>query len=514
MVIRSIPRPLRPAPATARRLLDRIPERLRMPLGIGALAEGGYLLWWAAFYPGLLSFDSFTYSWEVTTGHWIADHSIAYDGAVWLSLVGTGDYAALTLVQTVAMAAVIGYLAAGLRRLGVRTRSIALSVLLSVALPSTGAFVIYVWKDVPFTIGSVLAFAAVVHLIAGALREERYHRRSGSRRTWLLLGTGLLLICLARNNGFLAAFLIGLALVAALPRLWKRITAVVLVPVLCFFALSDGLYPALGVTSPPNDAAYSFLYGDIAYTYSRHPGTFTAADTALMAQVAPLQHWSTTGANCYQLDPVVGGSFNMAAAVRLNSRLTGLFAEVTERTPADVVEATLCRAHPAWSITPGADPIGVSGTTVGKGMIGFVAVHPSITSNPYHSVMSIRPLFRPLNRIAHAWYQGLRGSHWVWLVWGGALWSYLAYAVIGKLFAGRRRRELLALAAVTLGNQLNVIAADPSPLYRYMAAPTFIGVLMLPLAFTSLRRPEQAAPLPGGDRGADRSSPDQQPQQV
>ena len=466
----------------ARRLVGRIPERLRMPLGMAALAQAGYLLWWAAFYPGLFSFDSFTYTWEVTTGRWIADHSIAYDGAVWLSLVGTGDYAALTLAQTVAMAAVTGYLAAGLRRFGVRTRWIAASVLLSVALPSTGAFVIYVWKDVPFAIGSVLAFAALLHLVADALRGGSYHRRSGSRWTWLLLGLGLLLVCLARNNGFLAVLLVGLALLAVLPRLWRRITAAVLIPVVCFFALSDGLYPALGVTKPLNNAAYSFLYADIAYAYSRHPASFTAADTALMAQVAPLGHWASTGADCYQLDPVVGGTFDLAKAVQLNSRLTGLFAEVAERTPGDVAWATLCRSHTAWSVTPGADPVAVAGATVGQGRIGFVAVHPDITRNRYFPEMSIRPLSRPLNRLAHAWYQRLRMSRWVWLVWGGALWSYLLYAVCGRLLVGWRRREVLALAAVTLGNQLNVIAADPSPLYRYMAAPTLIGVLMLPLA--------------------------------
>ena len=454
-----------------------------MPLGVAALAQAGYLMWWAAFYPGLFSYDSFTYSQEVTTGHWVADHSIAYDGLVWLSLVGTGDYAALTLAQTVAMAAVIGYLAAGLRALGVRTRWIVLSLPPAVLLPSTGAFVIYVWKDVAFTIGGVLAFAAIVHLVADAWQHARHDRHSGTRLTWSLLLLGLLIICLARNNGFLAAFLIGLALTAALPRLWRRITAVTLIPILCFFALSDGLYPALGVTKPLNNAAYSFLYGDIAYAYSRSPSTFAAADTALMAQVAPLEHWSVLGADCYQIDGTVSGTFNLAEAVRLNSELMHLFTEVVERTPLDVAEATLCRAHPAWSITPGADPIGIAGTTVSSDLIGYGTIHPDIYTDAYYPAMSIRPLFRPLNEVLHAYYQALRYSGWVWLVWGGALWSYVAYLLSCRVFFGRRRREAFALAAVTLGSQLNVIAADPAPLYRYLATPTLTGILMLPLAF-------------------------------
>jgi hypothetical protein len=50
------------------------------------------------------------------------------------------------------------------------------------------------------------------------------------------------------------------------------------------------------------------------------------------------------------------------------------------------------------------------------------------------------------------------------------------------------RREVLAVAAVTAAYQLTVLAATPAPLYRYMAGPTVIGVLLLPLAFSRLRR--------------------------
>ncbi|MEK0098750.1 hypothetical protein WDA79_09610, partial [Streptomyces sp. A475] len=45
----------------------------------------------------------------------------------------------------------------------------------------------------------------------------------------------------------------------------------------------------------------------------------------------------------------------------------------------------------------------------------------------------------------------------------------------------RRRRALLALAGVSLGVQLTVLAANPAPCFRYMAAPMFIGVLCLAL---------------------------------
>ncbi|MFD0331699.1 hypothetical protein ACFQZC_34970 [Streptacidiphilus monticola] len=164
-----------------RRMRDRIPSRLRMPLGVGLLALLGYLLWWAAFYPGLMTYDSFTYTWESTTSHWIDDHSIFYISCVWLSLRLTGDYALLTLCQVLGMSAAIGYLAAGLRKFRVRTGWIVAAVVLLLVLPSSGDFVVYVWKDVPYVIGGVLGFAALTHLAAALLRGPRPRSRDGSR---------------------------------------------------------------------------------------------------------------------------------------------------------------------------------------------------------------------------------------------------------------------------------------------------------------------------------------------
>src|SRR5258708_9965285 len=105
-------------------LLTAVPPRARTgPRRLPAVVFAGtlavYLLWWAAFYPGLMSFDSVTYVWQVTTGNWRADHSVLYDGLVWSSLKLTGDLALLTLGQAVAAAAALASLATAIRGLRV-----------------------------------------------------------------------------------------------------------------------------------------------------------------------------------------------------------------------------------------------------------------------------------------------------------------------------------------------------------------------------------------------------------
>jgi hypothetical protein len=478
----------RRAAAALNGVTRRIPRRLRLPLGVALLSQLGLLVWWVGYYPGLFAYDSIDYSWEVTTGHWVDNHSIAYDGCVWLTLELTGDYALLTLLQTVAMACVLGYLAGGLRGLRVPTGWIVVGAALTVALPTTGAFMVWVWKDVPYVIGSALACSALVHLVAEALRAERYDRRTGSRRDWLLFGAGLLIVCLARNNGFLAVLLVGVALVAVLHRLWRRVAVAVLVPVLVFAVLDKGLYPALGVTQPTNYAGNSFVYADTAYAYSQFPGTFTRADLALMRQVGPLAHWSRAGADCHDVDPLTNSAFNLAAAKRHNTQLVKLFLRAVGRTPQSVAEAVICRGQPAWAVFPGSDPVNPPGTGWDSVLYGFVYAEPGIYHNPYYHVMRPHPPSHTLRRVVDWWYKLLSVEQFRWLLWGGAVWCWILYLALALLARRVRRWELLAVGAMTFGLQASVFIATPAPSYRYMAGPTMIGVMLLPLAFSRLRR--------------------------
>jgi hypothetical protein len=477
-------------------LLDRVPPRLRMPLGVALLAFLGYLVWWCAFYPGLMTYDSFNYTWESTTGHWIDDHSIFYISCVWLSLKITGDYALLTLGQVLGMSLSIGYLAAGLRKFRVRTRWIVAAVALLLVLPSSGDFVIYIWKDVPFVIGAVLGFAALTHIVGDALRVPRARRRDkanrrgpawGRRRDWLMLGAGLTLSCLSRNNGFLAVFLAGVAMLLCVPWLWRRIALATLIPIIIWVGLDKGLYPALGVTQPTDYAGNTFFYADIAYTYSKSPQAFSAADLTVLREVAPLTHWKTAGANCYSTDALMNGRFDKAAAVAHHAQLMGLFYKSVRRAPQDIIDATICRGTPAWAITPGQDRTFIMSVESSPDGYTFIDSHQELYFSPYYPSMHVRPVSSTLHSALDGWYSLGKTPQLNWIIWNGATWCWIGYLVLIRLTRRVWRREVLAIAAISIGFQLNVFVATPGPLFRYMAAPFFIGVLTLPLAFSRLK---------------------------
>lgn len=149
-------------------------------MGVGV--EAVLLLWWAAFYPGLTSYDSAMYVLQVTVGPWSSDHSVTYDALIWLLLHVPGKLALLTLAQTFATSATLAYTCVALRGLGCRGRWTAPIALLLAVAPPTGAFVVFIWKDVPFTLCSVVVFAASARLIA--LRATGAPAATGGHSGW------------------------------------------------------------------------------------------------------------------------------------------------------------------------------------------------------------------------------------------------------------------------------------------------------------------------------------------
>ncbi|MFI0896893.1 DUF6020 family protein [Streptomyces sp. NPDC020983] len=466
--------------------LLRTPPRLRLPVAVYAACQAVLLLWWAAFYPARASADSVTYTYEVTAGPWRSDHSVAYDALEWLSLHLTGGVAALTLLQTAAAAAALGYTCHALRALGVRGRWSAPAALLAVLLPSTGSFVVYVWKDVAFAVAAVAAFGALVSLTArrlaadGPLPADR-----GLRRDTLVLAAGFLGIGLFRNNGFPVLLCAGVLLVPLLRGMRRRIALAVAVPLVTTLLLNGVVYSALGVQKPRADEAYAFNYADIGVAYGERPDTFTPADLAVMREVAPLSHWAGPGADCHEADALMRRPMDRRRAGQINGRLMDLWFRVLKRTPGLVVHARLCRADIAWK--PFGTHTGLYAPSSRKALDRWHAAgHDSARSVPYGGSLYPRPLSYRLNHLAVGLLRHSGRHHLQPAVWRGVNWTYLGYLVVLLAAVRRRRPVLLALAVLPLGLQLTVLVANPSPLWRYMSASLILGVLTLPVAALAL----------------------------
>jgi hypothetical protein len=484
----------------------RVPVRARLPLLVYGGCQLILLGWWAAYFPGLMSYDSIAYVWHVTTDHWMANHSVAYDGLVWISLRLSGDLWPLTLLQTVAAAAVLAYAADVLHGLGVRARWAALAAVAVAALPPLGTFLIFVWKDVPFTIAAILVFAAAGRLVS----------RPGVRPI-ALLAVGFVGLVVFRNNGFLSAAIAAPILIIALAGRRLAVAAATVLPIGLSFALTGWLYPALAIEGARPSLTYATAYADVAVAYDKRPGTFTASDLALMTKVAPLWQWRAGGANCYDSDWLTNRkSFDNTVADAEYRQLRALWIRTIERTPAVVAGARLCRGSIAWRITPGPHWLQgdtqLAATRVPEDRFGWAKRHSSrMGRSPYLPVLKIRPLSSRLHHAAAAAMRATRVRELDWLLNRAPLWCYLAYLSVGAYAWARRRPAALALIAPVAGIQLAVLAANPAQLFRYMAGALIVGVLAVPLVTAAgLRRTGSrvAAATPRRDRVDTARSPE------
>ncbi|NUS12421.1 MAG: hypothetical protein HOY69_13660 [Streptomyces sp.] len=503
-----------PYTSQARALIEKIPPHRRLPLAAFAIPQFVLLLWWAAFFPGAMSYDSIAYVWHVTTDHWMSNHSVVYDSMVWVSLETTGDLWPLTLLQTIAMSATIAYTCVMLRDFGVRARFSLPAAAALVLLPSTGSFVVFVWKDVPYTIGALLAFAATGRLIARRLRGRSQARDRAFYREIGLLFLGCLCMGVFRTNGLLVMLFAAPVLLFTLPKVRRWVLAATIVPVIISTLLQTVVYPAVGIQTPTKDQVYAMQYADIAVAYGKVPQTFSKHDLAIMEQVAPLSHWGGAAATCYSADPAMSKPMDRKAAARLNSQLLDIWSEVAKRTPQVLIGARLCRSHIAWAIWPGpADKVGytlISTPVTPKNLFGWADWNQEVKHSKYRPVLKMRPLSSTLHKGALFAFNASKTPQLDWLFFRGAIWCYMSYAIAIVMMRKRRQRGLAGLMAFTIGLQLCVLAANPAPLFRYMVAPMFIGFFFLPLLTVRTRltlgpdtakpaRRPAPAPAPAGD---------------
>jgi hypothetical protein len=484
--------PPRPPAGSNRSWFSRLPWFGLITFG---LAEAVLLFWWAALYPGLYSADSLDYIYQATTDHWNTNHSLTYTVLVWLSLQLSGTIAPLTLLQTIVMAAALGYAATALRRLGVPRMLLTAAAVAMVALPPIGTFVICLWKDVPFVATQVFLLGTLAQLIT----ERRADGQLAYRRKLLIIAAvEMLLACLFRQNGIVVVAIV-VALCALLLRGSRvRIVLAGVAAVVATLMINFVLVAALGVRSGVSEVAAgtTFSQTDIALAYEQHPESFTAADTTLMAKAAPLDHWRTAG-DCLSVDPLVHSPrYDRAAAMAHQAELIDLWWRVLRRTPGSVIETRICRGSLAWRPTSTG---GLSRNPTPWSQNVYLSRDTLLQENKFRAGLRPDPLSHRAQRLASTLVGETNRPEYEWLLWRGATWSYVAYLAVAVAAWRLRNRAVLVLATVTAGTQLSVFLFNAAQAARYMAVPLVVGILLLPLV--AVRRPVGADQARLDDRG-------------
>lgn len=437
--------------------------------------------WWAAFYPGLYSRDSVLYLSHTVAGPWISDHSVLYDALLWLSFTATGDIGMVTFAQTSAMAWALTYLAQALKALGAPRRTTTAVALALPLVPTVGAFTVTFWKDVPFTICAVAIAAACAGMAA---------RRTVTLPRLVGLGALLTALGLFRANGFLVAAATVAVLLVVVTTMRVRLALIGVLTAALPMLLNNLLFPQFGISPPTKTYVYHTAFGDIAVVYRSHPELFSERDRTLLRSVAPLMRW-TEGGTCSTVNPLIWRrDFSWARADAYADELLGLWARLLAERPDLVIDARLCRGAIAWRVS--ADQGAEGGMTYRLSLRPNADTYIGPSKVPDFQgrwVFSLRPLSAELHRIAQPWLTVTFAPQVDWLLWRGALWSYLAYAAVALAGWAARNRYTVGVAAVVAGQQLAILANISAQDFRYLASPILIGALLMPLLAASAARP-------------------------
>lgn len=202
-----------------------------------------FLLYYAAYYPGSFSVDSFVQYEQVLTNHYNDWHPVLQTLLAFkLPLLLTGGWVgSIMLFQVVAFAAVLGYSFSVME--GIAGRRFTLVAMAYILLnPLTGNIATYPWKDTTFAIGALLSVAFAVRIY---YTDGRWLRR---KRNFALFAAVLAVTTVCRHNGILFTAPLLLAVFFQFDR--KRVLVLTLAVAALVLLVKGPLYAALRVEQP------------------------------------------------------------------------------------------------------------------------------------------------------------------------------------------------------------------------------------------------------------------------
>jgi hypothetical protein len=431
---------------------------VRRAFWLAALAFVPLFIWWLGWFPAFITGDSLDQLGQVGTGEFSNGHPAFHTITMWFITRVWDNAGAISLVQIVVLALLLGLIAKRLRELGLPLW-LAVGAAWVVGLsPAVGPTAITLWKDIAFTLAFLWVFAELL-LIA---RLDRAYWRDA----WnpVRLGAGLSLLWLFRHNGLVTMLGVLATLAIVNRRNLGRLVPTVLTVATIVLVVQGPVFWLFSVDrSTP--AAAEVLLPVVASSFVHEPDNFSTKEVALLTSIAPLEVWRSRY-DCDHFDPLLfDPAFSVDAIRRDPDPVLQLGIRTLWRDPDTSLGFFWCRA--SFLLVPGQP----GDAYLQRPPFSIPANDLGLERSPRWSVAA---------DVTGEIFTRAESPSWLWLTWRPALIIWATIATYLALARGATRP--LVLPAALLGfHLLNVAAFSLNHEFR-LAFPLYVaGILSLPL---------------------------------
>jgi hypothetical protein len=429
-----------------------------------------WLVYWLAFFPGLMSPDSL-YQWRQVVGLQTIDdiHPAIHTLLMWLITRPLPSPAMVALFQMVVMSSFIGWGLSRFARLGVPQYALWIVCSLYALLPAMGTMAISLWKDIPYSVSIFLLTLLTLEIV---LSRGKWLNKS--RWNIILLGIVLMCVALLRHNGLFVSLGTIVILGIVYRPIARQILIVFLVTTALYVLIRGPLYSLVGVRTL-NFPLYQVSVHQVAATIAA--GTLLKAEEqVILDKLFPLDKWGKTY-TCTTLNSIVWTHDFKGSLLEDNNYITafrGVWLSLILRNPLSVIQHQFCSGSLVWLVPP---------------LNYLYTVEKEIPPNDLGlSTQSRWPAMRQLITKLLDWSERPKV---IWFLWRPALYLYIVVLLTVIVAYRMREPRWLLFAVPAVLQSVSVLLANAGQDFRYQFSVYLIGLLSLCLLWIGVPKHQE-----------------------
>jgi hypothetical protein len=438
------------------------------------------LVYWLAFFPGVLTYDSVS-QWDQLSKLQINDwHPAIHTILMWLLTRLWYSPAVVSLFQVLFASLILGY---GLNSLHKASQLpsllfIVLGTMIS-ATPLVGVVNVTLWKDVIYGFLVLLLTVIIFNIVAS----------SGNWITrpvnYVVFGGTLALICLFRYNGFPVAIASLVFLFILFRGHIRQLAYSTLIALGIVVLVLGPLYSAFKVDrSVRQSYGFPLINPVVAYvSANKDLGSLSQAEQHYLDLIYPLDKpWTYS---CYDATVFFYQDTNLYPVIQQPFTMVRIFSKLAEADPAIAIKHFLCQSSFVWQPN---QPRGVYLETI---LFDSYDLNLTPAWTKYQGVVTQRPLLPQIHQLVERlvkaeWYRDI-----YMLLWRPALYMYAFLAGLILLSVRTRRSMWLLLAVPMVSQSIVIMLTTQLQALRYQYPVYLISMLFtIPLIIVAIKNPD------------------------